>query len=342
MQTSPLDKIATGESNYEKYKDLFTDDRNDVVTMDSFYKLLVAEMSNQDPLEPTSNTEFISQLASFTSLQAQQDNFAMQKQNYANTLVGQTVTVQGNTKEDLVTGVVESVSYGDDIMIKVDGKSYKLSSIKQVYGNVSQLGYAEESSSQIGNYGAFAAGILGKTVMVQAQDMNGETVIDRGVVSSIEIQNGMVRVVVNDYAYNVTDIVQVTDTEVPKASANTDEDEDEKITASVPKTENKAPEKTEQTPTEPADTEKTEQTEQTPTEPADTEKTETAPTDTTGTLTDRTDEEDLTDLVENEQPTEEAAQAAGTAWTQEPEAQWTEPPISEEEKEDLRGLFGVE
>lgn len=325
MQTSALDKIATGESNYEKYKDLFTDDKKDVVTMDSFYKLLVAEMSNQDPLEPTSNTEFISQLASFTSLQAQQDNFAMQKQNYANSLIGQIVTVQGRTKEDLVTGTVESVSYGDEVMIKVNDKTYKLSAIKQVHGSAYQSGTTVGGSSQIGDYGAFAAGILGKTVMVQAQDTNGETVLDRGVVSSIEIENGMVRVVVNDYAYNVTDIVQVTNTTVPNTS--TDTDEDEEIAASVPNTENKAPEKTEQTPTEPA-------------EP---EKTETTPTDTTGTLTDRTDESDLTDLVENEQTPEEAAQTAGAAsWVQEPEASWTEPPISEKEKEDLRGLFGVE
>lgn len=333
MQTSPLDKIATGESNYEKYKDLFTNDKNDVVTMDSFYKLLVAEMSNQDPLEPTSNTEFISQLASFTSLQAQQDNFALQKQNYANSLVGQTVTVQGKTKEDLVTGVVESVSYGDEVMIKVNDKTYKLSAIKQVYGSAYQPGTTVGSSSQIGDYGAFAAGILGKTVMVQAQDMNGETVLDRGVVSSIEIQDGMVRVVVNDYAYNVTDIVQVTNSVNPNAPTDTDEDEETAV--SVPKTENKAPAKTEQTPTEPAEPEKAEQTEQTPTEPADTE---TTPNDTTGALADRTDESDLTDLVENEQTAQEAGAAS---WVQEPETPWTEP-ISEEEKEDLRGLFGVE
>lgn len=335
MQTSPLDKIATGESNYEKYKDLFTDDKNDVVTMDSFYKLLVAEMSNQDPLEPTSNTEFISQLASFTSLQAQQDNFAMQKQNYANSLIGQIVTVQGKTKEDLVTGTVESVSYGDEVMIKVNDKTYKLSAIKQVHGSAYQSGTTVGGPSQIGDYGAFAAGILGKTVMVQAQDANGETVLDRGVVSSIEIQDGMVRVVVNDYAYNVTDVVQVTDTAVSKTP--TDTDEDEETAASAPKTENKAPEKTEQTPAEPAEPEKTEQTEQAPAEP---EKTETTPNDTAGTLADRTDESDLTDLVENEQNAVEAAQTA--PWVQEPGAQWTEPLISEEEKEDLRGLFGVE
>lgn len=323
MQTSPLDKIATGESNYEKYKDLFTDDRNDVVTMDSFYKLLVAEMSNQDPLEPTSNTEFISQLASFTSLQAQQDNFAMQKQNYANSLVGQTVTVQGNTKEDLITGAVESVSYGDDIMIKVDGKSYKLTAIKQVYGKPNQNDSSDGSVSQIGNYGAFAAGILGKTVMVQAKDANGETVVDRGVVSSIEIHEGIVRVIVNDYAYNVTDIVQVTNTEIPGASAEPDGEEG---TAGTLPTENKTPEKTEQTP---AETDKTEPA------PTETEKTETNPE---GTLTNRTDEKDLTDIVENEQ----TAQETGTApWVQEP-AQWTEQPVSEEEKEVLRGLFGTE
>lgn len=322
MQTSALDKIATGESNYEKYKDLFTDDKNDVVTMDSFYKLLVAEMSNQDPLEPTSNTEFISQLASFTSLQAQQDNFNLQKQNYANSLIGQIVTVQGKTKEDLVTGAVESVSYGDEVMIKVKDKTYKLSAIKQVHGSAGQTGGALDGLSQIGDYGAFAAGILGKTVMVQAQDMNGETVLDRGVVSSIEIENRMVRVVVNGYAYDVTDIVQVTETANPNASANTDEDEEASV--SVPKTENKAPEKTEQTPTEPSDAEKTETT------------------DSAGTLAERTDEEDLTDLVENEQPTENAEQAAGAAsWVQDPETSWTEP-ISEEEKEDLKGLFGVE
>lgn len=333
MHTSPLDKIATGESNYEKYKDLFNDDRNDVVTMDSFYKLLVAEMSNQDPLEPTSNTEFISQLASFTSLQAQQDNFTLQKQNYANSLIGQVVTVQGNTKEDLVTGTVESVSYGDEVMIKVGDKTYKLSSIKQVHGYAG-MGYTEEAYSQIGNYGAFAAGILGKTVMVQAYDANGEVVIDRGTVSSLEIQDGMVRVIVNGMAYNVTDVVQVTDTAIPNSS--TDTDEDEEIEVSAPKTENSVPEKTEQTPTEP------EKTEQTPTEPTEPETTETNPNDTAGTLADRTDEKDLTDLVENEPTAEQTEQAAGTApWVQEPETQWTEP-LTSEEKEDLRGLFGVE
>lgn len=327
MQTSALDKIATGQDNYEKYKDLFTTDKGDVVTMDSFYKLLVAEMSNQDPLEPTSNTEFISQLASFTSLQAQQDNFAMQKQNYANSLVGQTVTVQGSVKDDLVTGVVQSVSHGDDIMIHVEGKSYKLSAIKQVYGNTSQLGFAEGNTSQIGNYGAFAAGILGKTVMVQGIDANGEVVIDRGTASSLEIQDGIVRVVVNGMAYNVTDVVQVAETENPNASNSDADDEDDEIAVNPPaqKTENKPA----------AETPKTE-----PTEPTDeTSKTETESAGQTGAITDRTDDKDLPDLIEDDSddvPNPEAAAAqTENAWLSE-----QEPWITEGEASELYSLFG--
>jgi flagellar basal-body rod modification protein FlgD len=37
--------------------------------INDFLKLLAVQMQNQDPLNPTSDTEFISQMASFTSLQ---------------------------------------------------------------------------------------------------------------------------------------------------------------------------------------------------------------------------------------------------------------------------------
>ena len=53
MAGTGIEGIATPQSNYEKYKDLFTEKKNDLITMDSFYQLLVAEMQNQDPLETT-------------------------------------------------------------------------------------------------------------------------------------------------------------------------------------------------------------------------------------------------------------------------------------------------
>ena len=40
---------------------------------EQFLSLLVAQMKHQDPLEPTSNTEWISQYATFSSLEAMQN-----------------------------------------------------------------------------------------------------------------------------------------------------------------------------------------------------------------------------------------------------------------------------
>ena len=194
--------IASPQSNYEKYKDMFTD-KHDLVTMDNFYSLLIAEMQNQDPLEPTSNTEFISQMASFTALQAQQDTFETQQMSYANSLIGKTVTVSKGDGE-VETGVVSYVKGGETPMINVNGTNYKLSAVSQVHDNGTQ------QSSSIGDYGAFASSILGKNAVVQSIDENGATYYDEGTVSSLEIENGNVRVVVNGYAYNATDVLRVT------------------------------------------------------------------------------------------------------------------------------------
>ena len=221
-----IEGVASPQSNYEKYKDMFTD-KHDLITMENFYSLLVAEMQNQDPLEPTSNTEFISQMASFTALSSQQDAFNVQQQNYANTLIGKTVTVsKGDGKTE--TGVVAYVRSGDDPQVNVNGTDYKLSAIVQVNSG-------EQQASGIGDYGAFAAGILGKNAVVQAMDATGTTFVDEGTVSALEIEKGTVRVVVNGYAYNATDVLSVTEgtseadstSKVQQAAAVSQTDEDD-------------------------------------------------------------------------------------------------------------------
>lgn len=196
------------QTNYEKYKDMFKNDKHNLVTMDNFYSLLVAEMQNQDPLEPTSNTEFISQMASFTALQAQQDAFETQQSSYANSLVGQTVTV-GTPDGQAITGVVSYVTLGETPMVNVNGTNYALSSVKQLHTNGSNM------NSSIGDYGAFASSLLGKTTVVQSLGSDGMTYYDEGVVESLEIENGNVRIIVNGFAYDVTDVVRVTETAAP-------------------------------------------------------------------------------------------------------------------------------
>lgn len=267
--------INTPQDIYEKYKDMFTTEKNNLITMDSFYQLLIAEMQNQDPLEPTSNTEFISQMATFTSLQAQQDNFDMQKQNYANSLVGQIVAVSEDGT-NLKQGIVEYVTYGDEIQVNIDGKNYKLSQIKQLYGKADSV-----IGSQIGDYGAFAAGILGKEVTVQAVDATGSTVFDKGTVSSIEIEDGTVRVIVNGYAYNVTDVIAVSEAEKTEETTEPDSEPTENITEPA------------------ADSTKTEET----TDSADTAAQEPP--------VERTEDDDIQDLPDEDDDTEALYQLFG-------------------------------
>lgn len=73
---------------------------------DDFLKLLVAQLKHQDPLKPVENTEFVSQLAQFSSLEqtmginSRLDLLAMQSKGQSNTdavgFIGKHVSVAGN------------------------------------------------------------------------------------------------------------------------------------------------------------------------------------------------------------------------------------------------------
>ncbi|MBI1911756.1 MAG: hypothetical protein HYS21_07105 [Deltaproteobacteria bacterium] len=73
---------------------------------DDFLKLLVAQLENQDPLEPTDNTQFVAQLAQFSSLEGITNlNTTMESatgsitslQNYSTAnLIGRNIKAEGN------------------------------------------------------------------------------------------------------------------------------------------------------------------------------------------------------------------------------------------------------
>ena len=104
-----------------------------------FLKLLVAQMSAQDPLNPTTDTQFIAQMAQFTSLEqttAMQTELSKMRGDQefvqANGMIGRSVVVQ--TGQDTTTlGVVTGVQMvsGSPKLI-VNDQAYDLSSVLSV------------------------------------------------------------------------------------------------------------------------------------------------------------------------------------------------------------------
>lgn len=87
---------------------------NNAMDKDAFLQLLVAQMKYQDPLQPTSNTEYISQYAQFSQVEQMQSMSASMDLQRASELVGKevyvkTTTTSGETK--YVQGKVDYVVY---------------------------------------------------------------------------------------------------------------------------------------------------------------------------------------------------------------------------------------
>ena len=88
---------------------------------DQFLQLLCAEMQYQDPLEPTNNTDYVAQLATFSQLEA---TLGMQKtteNTMANDLVGKQVILKVT---DSGTGTTKYVDGQVDYIMYQDGKTY--------------------------------------------------------------------------------------------------------------------------------------------------------------------------------------------------------------------------
>lgn len=215
------------EETRKKYAEYFTDDkRNDMLSMETFYKLLMAEMTAQDPLEPTSNTEFVSQLASFSALQTNSDSLYYNTVAYASSLAGKTVTVAtlGASDDDLKldTGVVTGVdiSDGSNIEIMVNGNRYKLSQVMNVANTVSSDTTANNTAA-VNNNGAYAVSLIGKSVTLNQVNDDGSVVLDTGIVDSIEVENGQYRVVVNGLGYKLDSVIKVSNS-TSSSAANDD------------------------------------------------------------------------------------------------------------------------
>lgn len=110
---------------------------NNVVNSDTFLTLLVAEMQNQDPLEPTSNTEWVSQYATFTQVEQMGEMRDSMDVLRANSLIGKEVVMKVTSETTGETtykrGVVDYIVMEDgEALLVIDEEKYSMDDLDSV------------------------------------------------------------------------------------------------------------------------------------------------------------------------------------------------------------------
>jgi flagellar basal-body rod modification protein FlgD len=136
MATSPIDSVSSSSADYS---DAASRIPLQVLGQDDFLKLLVAQLSAQDPMNPQKDTEFIAQMAQFSALEQSKSMEAnisalRTQQNFvqANALLGREVSLQ-ISKDQTVQGVVSAVSIeAGTPKIVVNDQAYDMGSLLSV------------------------------------------------------------------------------------------------------------------------------------------------------------------------------------------------------------------
>jgi flagellar basal-body rod modification protein FlgD len=127
MQVNATANVSTGATSTDTVSG-----SQQTLNQQDFLQLLVAQMQNQDPLNPQSDTDMAAQMAQFTSLTQSSAMSSSLSMLQANSLIGSTVSLQVDPKTT-ANGVVQGVVLnGATPQIIVNGTTYDLSQVISV------------------------------------------------------------------------------------------------------------------------------------------------------------------------------------------------------------------
>ena len=137
-------------------KAVYEDESKKSVSIDNFLQMMIAQIQNQDPMNPIDDTQYVTQLAQFATMQQMQELAYYSRSNFVMGLVGKDVTVAKTGiggKVEKITGPVEKISLvNNEYSIYVDGKPFALNQIMEIHPAVASgdSGAQEEVITQYG------------------------------------------------------------------------------------------------------------------------------------------------------------------------------------------------
>ena len=139
MTSSEKFAVDNAVNNFNKANTVNGRTASQQLGKDDFLKLLITQLSNQDPTNPMEDTQFIAQMAQFSSFEQMtnmNESFnkmaAMINSSQAAATIGRTVDI--DVGDTTARGVVEATTMGSQPQVMVNGMYYDLDKIKAVYG----------------------------------------------------------------------------------------------------------------------------------------------------------------------------------------------------------------
>ncbi len=133
------------------------------ITMENFLTLFVTQLQNQNPLDPTDNTEFMSQLAQFSTLEQEQSqtkylsnitsietaSLQLDQISMASTFVGKTIKYSSDDSGEELSGVVDGVKLEEDgtVSFVINGESVSISNFIEVENSSTNNNGTSETNS---------------------------------------------------------------------------------------------------------------------------------------------------------------------------------------------------
>jgi flagellar basal-body rod modification protein FlgD len=137
---SSVSSLASGGGSAQSLASAASSASAPTLNQSQFFQLLLAQMQNQDPLQPMDSSDFVTQLSQFSQLQTAQQlnttmaNFvAMQGMSQGAALIGKPVSYDPGTGV-LTKGTVDSVAIDNagNVTLQVGGQSVALSQIRSI------------------------------------------------------------------------------------------------------------------------------------------------------------------------------------------------------------------
>lgn len=195
----------TGETH--QYNAVFTDEKN-AVSVDDFLTLMVAQLKNQDFMNPVDDTQYVTQLAQFATMQQMQELASYMKTGYVLNLIGQNVTaakftVSGDIKKE--TGPVEKVTLADnEYAVYVNGQKFSLEQIMEINSGNSSGDEIVNSAKA-----SYLSSLVNKSVTVRVENENHTYEDITGFVTNVSTKDGKYQLCIDGEWYDLSQVSQV-------------------------------------------------------------------------------------------------------------------------------------